>query len=86
MHPSPCSTPLVVDEPAGRLAAIRAAAERYAAEGHRVLAVAASTRDSAGELESGLRVLGLVALADPLRPSALPAVAAARRPPGSCRS
>ena len=76
--PESVLAPLVVDEPAGRLAAIRAAAERYAAEGYRVLAVAASTRDSAGELESGLRVLGLVALADPLRPSALTAVAAAR--------
>jgi Ca2+-transporting ATPase len=71
--------PSVVDEPAGRLAVLRAVAERYAAAGQRVLAVAAARRDGTGDLERGLRVLGLAALADPLRPSARPAVTAARR-------
>jgi Ca2+-transporting ATPase len=72
--------PSVVDEPSERLAAVRAAAEWYASAGQRVLAVAAATRDGAAvtDLERGLQVLGLAAMADPLRPSALPAVTAAR--------
>ena len=72
--------PPVVTDPPALLAVARSAAEAYAAEGYRVLAVAAAHRDGPGpgELESGLRFLGLLALADPLRPSAVPAVAAAR--------
>jgi Ca2+-transporting ATPase len=72
--------PTVVQASAESLAEARRVAERYATEGQRVLAVAASTRDvhDAAELETGLRLVGLMSLADPLRPSALVAVTAAR--------
>ena len=57
--------------------------EGWASEGLRVLAVAARelTDDdpSEEEAEHDLRLLGVIALHDPLRPSAEPAVAAARR-------
>jgi Ca2+-transporting ATPase len=62
--------------------ALVAAAEGWAAEGFRVLAVA--TRPLAADaavdetVEAGLRMIGVVALHDPLRASAAPSVAAAR--------
>jgi P-type Ca2+ transporter type 2C len=72
--------PTVVEDPTQILADTRAAADRYAASGYRVLAVATRTCDSVPtELERKLRVAGLVAFADPLRASALPAVTAAQR-------
>ncbi|MGD9614744.1 MAG: cation-translocating P-type ATPase [Alphaproteobacteria bacterium] len=56
------------------------AAERLAAAGYRVLAVAAGPVAAAAEEEcTGLRLLGLAALIDPLRPEAKDAVAASRR-------
>jgi Ca2+-transporting ATPase len=49
----------------------RAPADRLAREGYRVLAVAqADLPEPPGELERGLRLLGLVAIRDPARPSA----------------
>ena len=79
----------LVSEPAEVVAAARWEAERLAAGGARVLAVAqrwvepaaaaAEARPDAGAgLESGLRLLGLVALRDPLRGSAARTVAACR--------
>ena len=61
-------------------AVARAAADDLAAAGYRVLAVAADTVDRLDPSWAGsrLRLVGLVALADPVRPSAGPAVAAAR--------
>ena len=57
-----------------------AAVERLAASGYRVIAVAAGPVAAAAEEEfTGLRLLGLAALIDPLRPEAGDAVAAARR-------
>jgi P-type Ca2+ transporter type 2C len=83
--------PEVVSEPAAVVAAARWEAERLAAGGARVLAVAQrrveptaaaaadETRPDAGAvLESGLRLLGLVALRDPLRGSDARTVAACR--------
>ncbi len=56
------------------------AAERLAASGYRVIAVAAGPVAAAAEEEfTGLRLLGLAALIDPLRPEARDAVTAARR-------
>ncbi len=59
------------------------AAEVWAAEGLRVIAVGSRELDGGRpvadeELERGLHLLGIVALHDPLRPSAAPAVEAAR--------
>ena len=55
-------------------------AERLAASGYRVIAVAAGPVAAAAEEEfTGLRLLGLAALIDPLRPEARDAVAASRR-------
>jgi P-type Ca2+ transporter type 2C len=58
-------------------------AERYAAEGYRVLAFAERTLGGIPEqvdrAESDLRLLGLVGMADPPRPESASAVAAARR-------
>jgi Ca2+-transporting ATPase len=54
-------------------------ADALARDGYRVLAVAAANRDTpppAGELETGLRLLGLVAILDPARRSAAHTVAA----------
>ena len=64
-------------------ASCRSQAESYARRGYRVLALATAVRDAipaSGELapddlESGLTLLGLVALADPPRPEAAAAVA-----------
>jgi P-type Ca2+ transporter type 2C len=72
---------IIVAAPSVRARAL-AAAEGYAAEGYRVLALAirrlgslpAQPQDAEGELE----LLGLVAMADPLRPESAAAVAAAR--------
>ena len=56
------------------------AAERLAASGYRVIAVAAGPVAAAAEEEfTGLRLLGLAALIDPLRPEAKDAVIAAQR-------
>ena len=56
------------------------AAERLAASGYRVIAVAAGPVAAAAEEEfTGLRLLGLAALIDPLRPEAKDAVTAAQR-------
>jgi P-type Ca2+ transporter type 2C len=70
----------MLDDPPDAVAAAREAADELARAGHRVLAVAWSTvRDLSGGLPGGrLRLVGLVGLTDPLRPSAQPAVAAAR--------
>ncbi|WP_079101976.1 cation-translocating P-type ATPase [Carbonactinospora thermoautotrophica] len=54
-------------------------AEELAAGGHRVLAVAAARHPHPGhDAEQGLRFLGLVALVDPPRPAALPAIGSLR--------
>ena len=59
--------PTVVTDPPETLDRFRAAADAYAAEGYRVLAVATGTRTqgTADHLEGGLRAAGLVALTDP---------------------
>jgi Ca2+-transporting ATPase len=58
----------------------RARAEEFARDGFRVLAVAAADRPCipphAGGVEQGLRLLGLIAIADPPRPSAAATIAA----------
>jgi Ca2+-transporting ATPase len=56
-------------------------ADRMARDGYRVLAVAATHRDTpqwSTDLEWGLRLLGLVAILDPARPSAAATVAACK--------
>jgi len=70
----------MLDDPPDAVAAARAAADELARAGYRVLAAAWSTvADVSSGLPGGrLRLVGLVGLADPLRPSAQPAVAAAR--------
>jgi len=70
--------PEVILERAGEVAGARAALERYAADGLRVLAVAAAgpgAVDAALERDD-VRLLGLVALIDPPRREAVEAVAA----------
>ncbi len=61
---------------------LRTVAERWAAEGVRVLAVASRTVDpderDENVLETGLRPLGLVGLTDPLRASAAASIRSAR--------
>jgi Ca2+-transporting ATPase len=61
---------------------LREVAERWAAEGVRVLAVASRSVDRAEtsqeELESHLQPVGLVGLTDPLRPTAASSIRAAR--------
>jgi Ca2+-transporting ATPase len=61
-------------------AAARARTEQFARDGLRVLAVAAADRPEApagdGGLERDLRLLGLIAIADPPRPSAAATIAA----------
>jgi Ca2+-transporting ATPase len=70
----------VLDDPPDAVAAARAAADELARAGYRVLAAAWSTvQDLSGGLPGRrFRLVGLVGLTDPLRPSAEPAVAAAR--------
>ncbi|SNY59208.1 cation-translocating P-type ATPase [Paractinoplanes atraurantiacus] len=61
---------------------VTAAVDRYASEGLRVLAIARSSRVPAGDRESaetGLTLLGLVAMADPPRAAVPASVAAAHR-------
>ena len=64
------------------LPAARAAAHRYAAEGYRVLALAERTIGAIPEelehAEAHLRLAGLVAMADPPRPSSAASIAACR--------
>ncbi|MEU8514653.1 cation-translocating P-type ATPase [Kitasatospora sp. NPDC048722] len=72
--------PAVLDESAEVLELARGAAARFAAEGFRVLAVAGRVaRRAPQNAETGLRLLGLTALADPPKPSAAPTLAACRR-------
>ncbi len=68
-------------DPPQLLARAAEEAEALARNGYRVLAVARADRDQPGptnELEHGLRLLGLVAILDPARPSAAATVAACR--------
>jgi Ca2+-transporting ATPase len=66
----------------GARAAAHAAAEAMAADGFRVLAIAERREDPGsaanGDPESGLRLLGLVGIADPPRAAARDAIAACR--------
>jgi Ca2+-transporting ATPase len=70
------STGLASDPPTVAAAARRA--DELARDGYRVLAVAAADRPAAdgGDLEHGLELLGLIALADPVRPAAAATIAA----------
>jgi P-type Ca2+ transporter type 2C len=73
LHPS------VASEREGLLTAAIARAHAYAADGLRVLAILAAERPSAPEIsadaERDLRLIGLVGLADPLKPSARETIA-----------
>jgi P-type Ca2+ transporter type 2C len=80
--------PLLADPP-GLVAAARAKAEELAASGHRVLAVAATSRPGGQapppgtqpdprDLEHGLSLLGLAAIVDPPRASAAGTIAACK--------
>ena len=66
------------------LAEARPVAERYAADGYRVLALAdggvPAIPDEPEHAEQGLRLVGIVALADPPREAAARAIAECRRP------
>jgi Ca2+-transporting ATPase len=74
--------PLLARDQSGALAAARGAAERYAQAGYRVLALAdgAADRlpDDPAEVEHDLRLVGVVALADPPREAAARAIAECR--------
>ncbi len=65
-----------------RIAGAAARAEAFAEDGYRVLALASTRRtrvpDDVEELERGLSLLGLIAIADPPRPSAATTIAACR--------
>jgi Ca2+-transporting ATPase len=74
--------PVLTDSPAA-ISRAGSQAEDYAAGGYRVLAVASADRPAgplpgSGELEQGLRLLGLIAILDPPRPSAAGTIAACR--------
>ncbi|GGS90550.1 cation-translocating P-type ATPase [Nonomuraea spiralis] len=71
---------VLTDDPA-LLARAAAQADRYARDGYRVLAVASADLDAVPSpvRESGLSLLGLVAILDPPRPAAAAAVADCRR-------
>lgn len=72
--------PALVDDDAGTLGRAAEHAARLAADGYRVLAVASGLRDRpGGAVETGLRLIGLVALGDPPKPAAAATVAACRR-------
>jgi Ca2+-transporting ATPase len=74
-------TPAILAEPPDLLTRAADQADRMARDGHRVLAVAAADRDTppvGADLERGLRLLGLVAILDPARPSAAATVAACK--------
>ncbi|WP_051820833.1 cation-translocating P-type ATPase [Streptomyces flavochromogenes] len=74
--------PAVLLDPPESLAAARQEAARLAARGHRVLAVASGVRNDLPspltEAESGLALLGLVALSDPPKPHAAATLASCR--------
>jgi Ca2+-transporting ATPase len=73
-------TSTVLTTGAAVVAAAARRAEELSRDGYRVLAVAAAGRPrlpaERGELEQGLRLLGLLALADPVRPAAADTVTA----------
>ena len=75
-HPDTCSRPTPRPSPPPR-----GAPTSWPRDGYRVLAVAAADRPRAGPptrrtLEQGLELLGLIALADPVRPAAAATIAA----------
>ena len=74
--------PLAGPEAEGTLAVARQVADRHAADGYRVLAIAERTLDAVPSAvesaEERLSLLGIVAMADPPRPEVVGAVAAAR--------
>ncbi|GAA1646413.1 cation-transporting P-type ATPase [Nonomuraea maheshkhaliensis] len=72
--------PVLIDEP-DLLARAAAQADRFAQDGYRVLAVASTDLDDvpATLQESGLSLLGLIAILDPPRPAAATAVADCKR-------
>jgi Ca2+-transporting ATPase len=74
--------PLLAQDQTSLLAPARAAAEGYAAEGYRVLALADGATptlpDEPEAAEHGLRLVGIVALADPPREAAAAAIAECR--------
>jgi Ca2+-transporting ATPase len=75
-------TGAIVSDTERDLVAARAHADAYAETGYRVLAIAVSVVDrepaDAAAAEQGLRLCGLLAMADPPRPGAASAVAACR--------
>ncbi|MGO4633776.1 HAD family hydrolase [Streptomyces sp. 2RAF24] len=74
--------PAVLQDPPDMLAAAHQEAARLAAHGYRVLAVASGVRNDLPspltEAESGLALLGLVALSDPPKPHAAATLASCR--------
>ncbi|MEX1344933.1 MAG: HAD-IC family P-type ATPase, partial [Candidatus Limnocylindrales bacterium] len=74
--------PLLAGDQGSALETAREVAERYAADGYRVLALADAGIDVVPEepedAEQGLRLIGIVAMADPPRESAAVAIEAAR--------
>ncbi|NUT49038.1 MAG: cation-translocating P-type ATPase [Saccharothrix sp.] len=74
--------PEFLAQPADVLLAAREAAERLAAQGHRVLAVASRRLDAvparADDAEAGMTLLGLVGISDPPKPAARETVRACR--------
>ena len=74
--------PLLAEDQSAVLDEARAVAERYAQDGYRVLALAdggvAEVPDQPAEAETGLRLVGIVAMADPPRAAAAAAIASAR--------
>jgi Ca2+-transporting ATPase len=74
--------PLLAGDQIPALEAAREVAERYAADGYRVLALADAgidvVPDEPQEAEQGLRLVGIVAMADPPRESAAVAIAESR--------
>lgn len=74
--------PRLGSDQAGSLAAATRVADRYAAEGYRVLALAERTVGDVparlDEVEQGLRLVGLVGMADPPRVGSAPSIAACR--------
>ncbi|WP_199512097.1 cation-translocating P-type ATPase [Nucisporomicrobium flavum] len=68
-------------DPDDAVLAATTAADTLAADGYRVLAVTRADHDSApapGDWERGLRLLGLIGIRDPARPSAAATIAACR--------
>ncbi len=74
--------PLLAPDQAEALVQAREVAERYAQAGYRVLALADAGIDEVptelADAEEGLRLVGVVAMADPPRPAAAAAIAASR--------